>query len=466
MRIPLKEVSTSHIQKNPISLHVPGHKGLVKGFLPNAFASILPYDLTEVTGLDDLHAPSGAILEAERLLAETYGADQSFFLVNGSTVGNLAMILATLGRGDQVLVQRNCHKSITNGLALVDANPIYFTDIKIDTSIIMDAVVKFPRIKAVILTYPDYEGFTYDIRAIIEFAHSVGIVVLVDEAHGAHFVLGKPFPISAVEAGADIVVQSAHKTLPAMTMASFLHVKEQNIDPIRVKLYLTMLQSSSPSYLLMLSLDCARAYIADFSSEDVAYTIDQSNRFVTDLNENEEITAFQSNDPLKILVQSRSVTGFQLQKLLEAQAVFTELADEKRVLMILPLLKWGQPFSFIEIIESIKRATDQIRQDGETLEKAKGEAVTVPLSPRVLSELALSFSEMDKLAGKFVSFTSAIGGISSETITPYPPGVPLVLRGEIIQPNTVAELEKLVESGWHFHGGERLTEKQIQVYNI
>ncbi len=268
-------------QQQNISFHVPGHKHGELSHLPQAFKDVMRYDVTELSGLDDLHYPEEMIGEAENLLAKTYGAMKSFFLVGGSTVGNLAMIYATCQAGDTIIVQRNAHKSIFHAIELVGAKPIFvspqwdertLTATYVTYRDLKEAVESYSKAKAVVLTYPTYYGMTSsDIQQQIAYCQEKGIPVLVDEAHGAHFHACTLFQPSALSFGADIVVQSAHKTLPAMTMASFMHVNSQLIDADRIHYYLRMLQSSSPSYLLLASLDDARHYVQTYMESDGAY---------------------------------------------------------------------------------------------------------------------------------------------------------------------------------------------------
>src|SRR5574342_473859 len=192
-RTPLFDQLIKHNQKSPISFHVPGHKFgevfLEKG--QSFFSDILKLDATEITGLDDLHSPEGVILEAEELLADLYRTQKSFFLINGSTVGNLSMILSAINENDLVLVQRNSHKSIMNGIKLAKANPVFISpDFNMEYKVagglniddIKSAINQYPDAKALILTYPNYYGLTYDLKSIIDLAHTHGIPVLVDEA--------------------------------------------------------------------------------------------------------------------------------------------------------------------------------------------------------------------------------------------------------------------------------------------
>lgn len=280
---PLVQRLVEFKQEKPVSFHVPGHKyGELSG-LPQSLRSALSFDFTELSGLDDLHQPEDVIAKAQDKLMKLYNTDASFFLVNGSTVGNLAMIYATCRAGDTVIVQRNAHKSVFNALELVDARPVLIAPnwdeetasaSTVSAGQVRQALEQYPNAKAVILTYPTYYGTTgEDLKEIIAMCHKQDVPVLVDEAHGAHFVIGNPFPTSALALGADVVVHSAHKTLPAMTMASFLHVKSTFVSKERISKYLQMLQSSSPSYLLMASLDDARAYAESFTREDVKLSL-------------------------------------------------------------------------------------------------------------------------------------------------------------------------------------------------
>ena len=310
-----------------------GHKnGLLFSEKAKAsFKELLKLDVTELTGLDDLHAPEGVIMESEQLLAELYGVQTSYFLVNGTTVGNLAMIMATINDGDTVLVQRNCHKSVQNGLKLVNANPVFLSpEFDEDWNVAgglsyetcYSAITAFPDAKALIVTYPNYYGMVYELKRVITLAHEYGIPVLVDEAHGAHFIAGSIFPVSAVELGADVVVQSAHKTLPAMTMGSFLHFNSKLISEDLIKDYLHMLQSSSPSYPIMASLDLARSYLGTLSNAELLSLKNQITNFKKQLATINGIRVLDysggQGDLLKVTIQSTSAdSGFDLQKKLK-----------------------------------------------------------------------------------------------------------------------------------------------------
>jgi len=472
-KIPLYEALMEHVNKKPISFHVPGHKyGLIdQSDKDHFFNKLLKIDATELSGLDDLHSPEGAILEAEMLLAELYHTTKSFFLVNGSTVGNLAMIMAACSEGTQVLVERNCHKSVLNALRLAKARPVFLepefnqewkiaAGVSVET--VKQAINLYPNAKAIILTYPNYYGMTYDLKGIIHLSHHHHIPVLVDEAHGPHLIVGEPFPASAVQLGADMIVQSAHKTLPAMTMGSFLHVNSDLINMEKVKEYLEVFQSSSPSYPIMASLDLARNYIGTYEQKDLSFLLTEIKRFKEELAKIPTIKVldFPKNhgDLLKITIQSRcQLSGFELQKRLEESGIYTELADPNNVLFILPLLKDGQDYPLEEAARKIQRALL-----GLPFYEVKEEFI---MDRHKISELAIPYEDMASLTVKEVPIVEAAGFTCAETIIPYPPGVPLLLKGESITGEKLNRLNRLLHSGARFQGGSTIKKGMLKIFS-
>lgn len=466
---PLVEALQRFVEQNPVSLHVPGHKNGLLSTLPKEIQSALQYDVTELSGLDDFHHPEEAILKAEQLLSETYQSNRSYFLVNGSTVGNLAMIYATCKRNDKIIVQRNAHKSIFHAIELVGATPIYIspewdeltkTAGAVSSSTLREVLQIHNDIKAVVLTYPTYYGIaSSDLKYQIEYCHSYNIPVLVDEAHGAHLIVNQQFPASALELGADIVVQSAHKTLPAMTMASFLHVKSNLIDGEKVNQYLRMLQSSSPSYLLLASLDDARHYIQTYLESDGSYLFEKRKVWIESLESIPALEVLEVDDPLKLLLRVDGYTGYQLKEALENQQLYVELADAYQVLLILPLLKYGQTYPFAEMRIRIKEAVS-------TLKKEKSFSTQVNL-PTIHSPLFVlpeySFDRIEQLEKEWIPYMRAIGRVSASMVTPYPPGIPLFVPGEKITVSKLSQLEELLMIGASFQGYHRLDEKLIYV---
>ena len=473
-KTPLFDALLTWKQRKPYSFHVPGHKNgtVFPEKARDIFESLLSIDATELNGLDDLHEPEGAIFEAEQLAAAFYGSEACYFLVNGSTVGNLAMILATCQEDEVVLVQRNSHKSVMNGLELANAKPVFLTpEVDEQTKVakgvalktIKAAYARYPEAKTLVLTNPNYYGMTLDLRPIIEFAKKNGMTVLIDEAHGAHFGIGKPFPESAISLGADVIVQSAHKTLPAMTMGSFLHVNKQYPFHARLKYYLTLLQSSSPSYPIMASLDLARYYLAQIDSDFKNAIIESFLDFETKLKKIKGLRLIKSEshryqqDPLKVVVQSTyGASGFQLQHALEQSAVYPELADELNVLFMLPLAPVKNSEMLIETLKNVfqKQKYENRRQFDYGIDFHDS---------KPFSTLACSYQEMMNLPKTGVPFHRAVGEVSAEAVIPYPPGIPLLMKGEMITYKHVEMIRRLLESGTRFQGGSRLSEHHLVI---
>ncbi|OLN21112.1 hypothetical protein BTO30_16725 [Domibacillus antri] len=459
-KMPLVEALKMHKEKKPVAFHVPGHKnGLLFPFID------LSYDVTELTGLDDLHSSEGCIQEAEKLLSHLYQTIESNFLVNGSTVGNLAMILGSLSEGDCVFVQRNCHKSILNALKMAKATPIFLTpdyDETTKTAVLFSAETltkayrQYKNVKAVIFTYPSYYGMTDSFEILAAVAKKNGSLVLVDEAHGAHFVLPyEGIPKSSLYSGADAAVQSAHKMLPAMTMGSYFHIQSKEIDRDKIVFYLQALQSSSPSYPIMVSLDAARAYTAAYEERDVLYSIEVRNS-VKEVLESKGCMCVQPDDPYKLLVRADGMSGYELKAMLEQAGLYPEMADPFQVLFIFPLLKEGQ-MQFEA--DAIKKLQSFHLKKGTVRNR-----FPVELKTDGVSHLALPYNEHNKYKKQYIALNEAEGHIAAEMIIPYPPGIPLLMEGEQITRDHLRSLEWLIENGSRFHGGSGLKEKQMAVF--
>ncbi|WP_099223992.1 aminotransferase class I/II-fold pyridoxal phosphate-dependent enzyme [Listeria costaricensis] len=452
---PLVERIESHIQLDSVSLHVPGHKN---GLLyPASWQPFLKYDLTEITGLDDLYHSEAAIEESRQLLTACYGAEESYFLVNGTTGGNLAMILAAVGRGEKVLVSRDVHKSILHGLELAGAVPIFLTaavdpEIGVASGVSCDlleeAFTLHPDIAACIFTYPSYYGTVFDLASCISIAHRYQAVVLVDEAHGAHFAAHPDFPTDALQLGADAVVQSAHKTLPAMTMGSFLHIASSHPRLQEVPRYLQMLQSSSPSYLIMASLDIARHYVANYEAADFETFWEMRANWEASLTAS-GFEVLTPADPLKLVIRRAGSTGFELLAEFEQNGYFPELADESQALLILPLLKKNDSFpapSNWQTVAADKKERQEIQ----------------PIAPAAITELAISYEAMRGLKTEFLPVEAAVGYVAAENVMTYPPGIPELIRGEKITAEHVTVLQAIKTR--RYQGGEKLHENKLKVF--
>lgn len=460
-KAPLFEALLAHSKRDPISFHVPGHKNgtIFSSLGRNLYHHILSLDVTELSGLDDLHHSTGIIKEAEALAANYYGSEQCFFLVGGSTVGNLAMVMSTCKEGDIVLVQRNSHKSILNALRLAKVTPVFIQPIfdhdaqlttVLDESVVINCIEKNPLAKAIIITNPNYYGYTVTLEKIVEVAHKSNMVVIVDEAHGAHFSHpSNIFPKSAITYKADLVVQSAHKTLPAMTMCSYLHVNSKLVDMKKIQYFLQLFQSSSPSYPLMASLDLARHFLANIGKSDLKKAINEIEKFKDYIKTIPQLKVIESKhytvDPLKVAIQSCcTLSGFQMQRILEEYGIFTELADQNNILLVMPIV---ETLDLLKVGENIKH----ILKDYMVGERVK---TITSLRIKTVTSLSLSFKEMEEREVEIIPLDSAIGRIISEEIIPYPPGVPILLSGEAIEENHIKHIYEMKSAGAYFQGSD------------
>jgi len=271
---PLFTTLLAHARKNMTSFHTPGHKngsGIEKDLLDFVGRNFFYLDVTVSKEVDSLHYPRGPIKAAQELMADLYGVKKSFFLVNGSTVGNEAMLLSACSPRDSIILSRNAHKSLMSAIVLSGVWPIWIqpqVDRDLDIFLsstpeqIEETLIQYPEAKAVFLTYPTYNGICSDIKKIAKIVHSYGKLLLVDEAWGSHFKFHPELPFSAVDAGADMVVQSIHKTLGAISQGSVLHVNSKAIDMEKTKKVVSMLQTTSPCYPILASLDLSRKQMA------------------------------------------------------------------------------------------------------------------------------------------------------------------------------------------------------------
>ncbi|MFD0717105.1 aminotransferase class I/II-fold pyridoxal phosphate-dependent enzyme [Paenibacillus sp. GCM10027626] len=487
-RAPIVEMLDRHISSAPTSYHVPGHKfghtlNSVHKYIPQmaeSFAKIMAIDITELTGTDDLHAPSGAIAEAQQLAAGCFGAEETYFLVGGSTAGNLAMLLACCGQGELVLVQRNVHKSVLHGLELAGAQAVFIMPDEDEGSglllppsltAIEQAMQRYPQAKAVFLSNPSYYGLSVDLRPYAELIHQYNCLLLVDEAHGAHYGLHPGFPLSAMQAGADAAVQSTHKTLSAMTMGAMLHIQGERLNRGMIRRVLTMLQSSSPSYPIMASLDIARAMIDAEGAFLFASGIEAAAAFQNWLDHSSHI--FESvrclhplcrQDPLRVILHDRTMTmsGYDLMQRLEQHGCWAEMADSRYVVLLFPIT--AALTDVEKLKEALKAIELQIQQN--RLQQAENvlHAVKAPASYEAISQpVHFRLHELSNQQTEKVLLEKAVNRIAAEPIVPYPPGIPVVYGGEKITKAMVDYLSRMGRLGARFQGAYRPDKGTIAV---
>ncbi|KZE46625.1 ornithine decarboxylase [Brevibacillus parabrevis] len=464
-RAPLYEQLERHAKHRPHPFHVPGHK-MGHSFDSHAkhrFQSVLELDLTEISGTDDLHQPQGVIAEAQSLAAEAFGAEETKFLIGGSTVGNLALIMTVCRPGDKILVQRNCHKSVYHGIIMARAEPIFLVPaVDLATGVaagvrredVERALQTHPDAKAVFLTNPTYYGMGIDLAKMAATVHRHDIPLLIDEAHGAHFGFHPAFPRSAMQSGADAAVQSTHKMASAMTMSSMLHLQGERIDRERLSRHLAMLQSSSPSYILMASLDLARRHLTLEACEEWERLLPLLDKFRErtgklewlewpQLSANRVYTTF---DPLKLFLHLRTgqTSGFALQELMETHGIFPELADDSHVLLA------ASAGTTHKDLEALARMLESLSPQGE----AEAERILLHgvVSSHYLRKQAVPMHEVVDRPRETIPLEQATGRIVAEMVIPYPPGIPVLVPGERVDEEGLEMLAELRRGRTRFHG--------------
>jgi arginine decarboxylase len=484
---PLLDAIISNAKRPHSAFYTPGHKqgkGISPKLLEYFGKAVFTADLTELTELDCLFAPDGVIQQAQQLAAEAFGASQTWFLVNGSTCGIEAAILTTCNDGDKIILPRNVHSSVISGLILSGAipifiNPEYDANLEIAHSITVEslekALEKHPDAKAVMMVYPTYYGVCGDIKAIALLTHEYNIPLLVDEAHGAHFAFHPELPISALNAGADLTVQSIHKTLGAMTQASMLHVQGERININRVNKALQLTQSTSPSYILLASLDAARQQIALHGKELLTQTLQLASeaRKYIDKIPGLSILSFPTSSPsspsldktrLTVNVSELEITGFEAEEILDEKFNVTpEFASLKTVTFIISLGNTAEDIE--QLIKAFKTLAKEYRKPLPTVEKGfdckklpiwnhwEAEPLKLVSQPESGNQAQAESGNQNNLttcnlsprqaffaATQTVPIKQAINRISAETVCPYPPGIPLLIPGEIITSAVVEHL--------------------------
>lgn len=451
---PLFNALLRHVEKYRGYFHVPGHK---QGMFFDEdgrpfFQKLLTLDLTEVGDLDDLHQPSGVILEAQQLAASAFGATQTWFLVGGSTVGNLAMIMAACKPGDEIVIQRNSHKSVFNGCILAGVRPVYlqpeldeqlgvFTGVSVQK--LRTVLRRHPNVKAVVLTNPNYYGVVQPISDLAALCEEYGVPLLVDEAHGSHFSVHSDLPDSAITCGAAAVVQSTHKMLPAMTMGAMLHAHGTPAFREKLQAVLSMVQSSSPSYPLMASLDLARKYFATRAPLDVEQSGPVLRTLREAINARAEWRAFSPGDPYKMVLQRYGWSGYDIETGLAAEGVTLELADMRNGLAAFALGTGERE------CELLLKAVDQ--WSTRALKPVHRVDAAPPLH---LSDTAVDapLSELMRRCGEWISLEQAAGRVAKRMVLPYPPGIPAILPGETYTRRSIGDLQSLLKYGARFQG--------------
>lgn len=460
-----------HYQKRVLgNFHIPGHKqGQAfdkKG--KDYFSPLLTLDFTEVEDLDDLHDATGVIAEAQKLAADAFEADETLFLVGGTTAGNLATFLAICQPGDQVIIQRSSHQSVFHGCMLAGVKPIYIgaeIDQKtgfekpIDPKQIHHLLNERPKIKGVWITSPSYFGVNQNIHAIASICHQFDIPLIVDEAHGAHYTFHNQLPPSAMRAGADIAVQSTHKMLTSMTMSSMMHIQGKRVLKESLKKWLRVIESSSPSYPLMASLDLARRYMMMQGKKQLNQVWSGLSELRQSISQRigfEELNLQKQQDPFKLSLVAQGMTGFSFSSLLSKRGIYPELVDERKVLFVFTV---GTTQEECDRLCSVLHKIEPQRKKKNRIVKP-----FLYLTGNPTSEAFYSFDEMNRAEQVRVPLKEAVGQLSAEMIIPYPPGIPILLPGEVFTLERVEQLNRFISEGGNVRGIARDEKKHVSIW--
>jgi arginine/lysine/ornithine decarboxylase len=466
---PLFDALMEYVNRDTIPFHVPGHKkgvGMDEEFKNFIGENPLKIDVTVFKLVDSLHHPTGPIKKAQQLAADAYGSDASFFSIHGTSGAIQAMIMSVVGSGDKIIIPRNVHKSVTAGIILSGSTPVYMQPeldkkVGIAHGVTPETVEKTlkenPDAKAVLIINPTYYGVATDIKKIADIVHSYDIPLIVDEAHGPHLGFNEKLPMSSIEAGADICAQSTHKIIGALTQCSLLHVNSKRIDVHRVQQVLNVLQTTSPSYILMASLDCARRQIALHGHELLDKAIGLANYAREEINKipgfycfGEEILGEPgvfSLDPTKMTITCRGlgITGYDLDMILSNKYhIQMEMSDLYNVLAV------GSFGDTNESINALLKALREISKDYYGKGNKRSDFIDIPAIPNMVKIPREAFNS-EKVC---VSLKESIGKISGEFLMAYPPGIPILCPGEIITGEIIDYVQKLKDTGLYVQGTE------------
>jgi arginine decarboxylase len=476
---PLFSGLLAHAKRNPIQFHIPGHKkgaGMDPEFRNFIGDNALSIDLINIAPLDDLHQPKGIIKQAQDLAAEAFGADRTFFSVQGTSGAIMAMIMAVCGPEDKIIVPRNVHKSIMSAIVFSGAIPVFIQpeidkELGISHGITPEAVARaleqHPDAKAVLVINPTYFGISGDLKKIVEIAHAHHVPVLVDEAHGVHIHFHDKLPLSAMQAGADMAATSVHKLGGSMTQSSILNVKEGLVSGKHVQSVLSMLTTTSTSYLLLASLDVARKQLATKGKELLDKTIMLSQSIRTRINEidhlhcvGDEILGSKATfdyDPTKLIISVKELglTGYDVETWLrEKHNIEVELSDLYNILCIITLGDTEHEAALL--INALKELANECEHRQEKFEPVEVLLPDIPL-------LAITPRDAFYADTEVIPFEESEGRIIAEFVMVYPPGIPIFIPGEIITKENLHYIRKNMEAGLPVQGPEDDEIKTIHV---
>lgn len=451
MKRVFQEHLSEYCRRDYYPWHMPGHKRQAEW---NSHCLDVCMDVTEVRGLDNLFASEGAIAASMQQITQIYGTKNSYYLVNGSTCGILTAISATCRRGDTIILSRNCHKSVYHAVLLLELKPIYiYPEVihpyEICSSVtaqqVERALIEYPEAKAVIFPSPTYEGILSDVRTIAGIVHKHGAILIVDEAHGAHLEFGVQAPVSAVRCGADLVIQSLHKTLPCYTQCAILHIgNTETVDvalQAQVEFYLSVYQTSSPSYLFVANMEDAIFSMDEWrNTKMISYyeTLRQYREQWKSLQQLHVLTPEEviqaegfayDESKLVIAVPSEIMNGAEL---------LQELEDEYGMILEMASLHYALAMtSVMDSQEAFQRFDCALRKIDNRLQKTDN---------RLGNRRTETNQQTEKMEKQIASIEAMEGTQAKDFITVYPPGIPILVPGEIVTKEHVLYLKQCIEN--------------------
>ncbi len=478
-KVPIFDTLLGHAKRNVTSFHTPGHKN-GKGIDPVLKEvtgdGLYKFDVTVFDEVDSLHDPVGPIKKAEELMAQAYGVKHSLFLVNGTSVGNIAMFLSACDPGDSIIVSRSSHKSIMGGIILSGVWPIWLQptidqnlDIIFNSTYeeIKQALEMYPEARAVFLTSPTYNGVATEVKKIADLCHRKGKILLVDEAHGPHLKFNDKLPMSAVDAGADLCVQSTHKILSALSQGSVLHHNSKLVDINRVKKIVSMLQTTSPQYLTLASIDLARRQAVLHGKEMFDKVIEAAEWARKEINEKIPnmrcLTKADIKDrnfdldltKLTINVTKTGLSGYEVDEILAKK--YNIQVDCSDTFNLIAIMGIGSDMDDVQkLVSALKEISKKYKGTQKNwILKIPSLATEMVMTPR---EVFLS-QDIKK-----IPLAKSVGHVSAQVLTPYPPGIPVVIPGERISKEICDYLVEMASKGIRISGQEGDVLKMVKVF--
>ena len=475
LKMPLVEAMLKYKEENIYPFHTPGHKGGrgMESLLRNELGESVKVDVSLMSELDDIHEPETYIKEAQALAAETYGSDACFWAVNGTSQAIHAMLMTALRPGEKVLLPRNAHRSVAGGLILggieatfmrPDYCEAFGINFQVQPQAVEAALDKDASIKAVLLTSPNYYGVAADVEVIAKICHDRNVVLLVDEAHGPHLGFSDLLPKSALQCGADACAQSTHKIVGAMTQCSMLHVQGQRLDVTRAADVMSVLTTTSPNYLLMASLDAARAQLQVRGKEMAEDAVLAANKLRALCSKYAGLKLLSEADCGGLKLDTTKVTvnfaewgytGIEAGDLFRKAGIAVELVDAQNVLFLV---------TYADVTSDYETALAKIDTVLKNMEANKRDRALAPEAQDVpATTMAMPLREVFYGEKEALPLEESVGKICGEQVSFYPPGIPVLLPGEVITKEIIAYCKMMKDLGLPVSGPADGSLKTIRV---